>query len=423
MFIYKTVLLIVFYFGFPIILIYATQKISWLNKIGTVVLAYIFGLIIGNIGIFPRAGEQFKLILGDKSSIALNEAERLFEEGVISTSDLVANQIASLQGTLINILILLAIPLLLFSLDIKKWLKIAREALLSLLLALSSLMLAIFIGYYIYKDLIDESWKVSGMLVGLYTGGTPNLAAIGTALEINANTFLLTHAYDLLTGTVCFIFLMTIAQRLFNRFLPSFQRKHAKYGDKLDLIHDEDIDSFKGMLTKDGIVELIKAFGFALIIVAFSGGLSLLVPKHSQDVTAILSITTLGLLFSNWKTVNKIKHSFQLGMYLIIVFCMVVASMANLYEMFRVEYIHLFSYVALVLFGSIFIHVLLSKIFNVDSDTTIITITALAYSPPFVPVVAGALKNRNIIISGLTVGILGYALGNYLGIAIAYFLR
>jgi uncharacterized membrane protein len=110
-------------------------------------------------------------------------------------------------------------------------------------------------------------------------------------------------------------------------------------------------------------------------------------------------------------------------MYLIIVFSMVLASMANLYDMFHIEYIHLFSFIAIVLFGSIFIHVLLSKIFNVDTDTTIITITALAYSPPFVPVVAGALKNKNIIISGLTVGILGYALGNYLGIAIAYFLQ
>jgi uncharacterized membrane protein len=140
-------------------------------------------------------------------------------------------------------------------------------------------------------------------------------------------------------------------------------------------------------------------------------------------VTIILTITTLGLLLSNWKIVNRIKHSFQLGMYLIIVFSLVLASMANLYDMFHIEYLHLFNFVAIVLFGSIFIHVLLSKIFNVDTDTVIITITALAYSPPFVPVVAGALKNKNIIISGLTVGILGYAVGNYLGIAIAYFLR
>jgi uncharacterized membrane protein len=69
------------------------------------------------------------------------------------------------------------------------------------------------------------------------------------------------------------------------------------------------------------------------------------------------------------------------------------------------------------------IHVGLSRLFKVDADTTIIAITALTYSPPFVPAVAGALKNKEIIISGLTIGILGYAFGTYMGIFIATILK
>lgn len=423
MLIFKTIVLIVFYFGFPAVIIYATQKVSLLNKIGAVVLAYIFGLIVGNIGIFPRASSQLKMALEGKAYLSADRINQLLDQGAITATDVVANQVASIQDALMIIVILLAIPLLLFSLDLKKWLKIAREALLSLVLGLTSLLLAIFIGYYFYKDLIDESWKVSGMLVGLYTGGTPNLAAIRTALDISANTFLLTHTYDLVTGVICFVFLMTIAQRLFNSFLPSFKTKHAKYAEKIDLDHNEEMDSFAGMLTRSGIIQLSKALGFSSIVMAIGGVMAMLVPQNSQMATAILTITTLGILFSNWSVVNRIPNSFQLGMYLIIVFSLIVASMGNFSGIFQFEYLHLFSYVALVLFGSIFIHVLLSKLFKVDTDTTIITITALAYSPPFVPVVAGALKNKNIIISGLTIGILGYALGNYLGIAIAYLLQ
>jgi uncharacterized membrane protein len=52
-----------------------------------------------------------------------------------------------------------------------------------------------------------------------------------------------------------------------------------------------------------------------------------------------------------------------------------------------------------------------------------ITSTALICSPPFVPVIAGALNNRKLIISGLTVGIVGYAVGNFLGVSIAYILH
>ena len=57
---------------------------------------------------------------------------------------------------------------------------------------------------------------------------------------------------------------------------------------------------------------------------------------------------------------------------------------------------------------------------KIDADTVIISGSALICSPPFVPVIAGALRNREVILTGLAVGIAGYAVGNYLGIIIAY---
>lgn len=66
---------------------------------------------------------------------------------------------------------------------------------------------------------------------------------------------------------------------------------------------------------------------------------------------------------------------------------------------------------------------LLSAIFRIDVDTVIITSVAAICSPPFVPMVAGALKNREIIVSGLTAGIIGYAVGNYLGVFCAYLFK
>ncbi|MCK5102700.1 MAG: DUF819 family protein, partial [Cyclobacteriaceae bacterium] len=241
-----TILLVVFYFLFPVLIIYLTQKIKVLGKIGAVVLAYFFGLFFGNIGLFPRASDSFREILKDKTTLPSHEVEQFFNQGLISMSDVVVNQIASVQNTLISIVILLAIPLLLFSLDIKRWLKLAKDALFSLVLAMISLLAAIFIGYFIYKDLIEESWKITGLLVGLYTGGAPNLAAIGAALEINANTFLLTHTYDMVIGAVCLLFLMTVAQELFNTFLPSFKAKHANISSDIEISQNEDIESFKG---------------------------------------------------------------------------------------------------------------------------------------------------------------------------------
>jgi uncharacterized membrane protein len=140
-------------------------------------------------------------------------------------------------------------------------------------------------------------------------------------------------------------------------------------------------------------------------------------------VVVILSITTLGVLASLVPYVNRIEKTFQLGMYFILVFSFTVASMADLGLIFSIGYLGLFAYISYAYFGSLLLHLLLSKIFRVNADDYLITTTALVFSPPFVPVVAGALKNKDVIITGITVGIIGYIIGNYLGVALGYFLK
>jgi uncharacterized membrane protein len=62
-------------------------------------------------------------------------------------------------------------------------------------------------------------------------------------------------------------------------------------------------------------------------------------------------------------------------------------------------------------------------VFRVDTDTVVITSTAAVFGPPFVGPVAAAINNREIVVSGMTTGVVGLALGNYVGLAVAYLLR
>lgn len=134
-----------------------------------------------------------------------------------------------------------------------------------------------------------------------------------------------------------------------------------------------------------------------------------------------MGITTFSILASLIKKINEIEKTFDYGMYFILVFSVVVASMAD-FRLFSTSHIQIFYWVAIVYIGSLIIHVGLAALFKIDADNVIIVSTALTCSPPFVPVVAGALKNREIILSGLTVGIIGYAIGNYLGVLMAQIL-
>ena len=73
--------------------------------------------------------------------------------------------------------------------------------------------------------------------------------------------------------------------------------------------------------------------------------------------------------------------------------------------------------------GALLVHGILSRIFRVDVDNFLIISVALSMSPPFVPVVASSLRNREIILPGLIIGLIGYAVGNYIGVLMGYLIQ
>ena len=419
----KIVLLVIFYFAFPLIIIGMCKRWSILKKVGSIVLAYGFGLFFGSIGIFPHGSEAFRMALQGRAALPDKELQTLLDAGTISQDDSYVNSIASAQDMLVSVIVPLSFPLLLFSLNIKRWLRFAREGFISMILALISVVLIVSSGYFIFRSIVPDSWKVAGMLVGVYTGGTPNLVSLKVALGVDPNLFVMTSTYDMIVGAVTIIFFITIGPKIFRSILPPF-KKHGNTEVTDEIIEEaEGFEDYSGMFRKGRILPLLEALGFALLIFIASYGISLLLPKISQMVVVILSITTLAILASLINHINRIQKTFQLGMYFILVFSLAVSSMADLRVIFNIGFLGLFAYISYAYFGTLVLHIILSKIFRVNADDFLITTTAFVFSPPFVPVVAGALKNKDVIITGITVGIIGYVIGNYLGVGLGYFLK
>jgi uncharacterized membrane protein len=313
----------------------------------------------------------------------------------------------------------------------------ARKTFLSLILAIVSILVMIFLGYFIFKNKIQEIWNISGMLVGCYSGGTPNMASIKMALNVDADTFIVTNTYDLMVGAVVFLFLVTIAQRTFLLFMRPFRAEDMEMtdGQSVEAIRSE-FESYDGIFKARTFKPILAAISIAVFIIGLSYLISLGVellgsklstdqakdPETLQMSVLIICITTLGILSSLIKKINRIKKMFQVGMYLILIFCIVVASMADI-RSFNLSSWPILVYIVIAVVGSLFLHGILSWIFNVDVDNFLIISAGLTMSPPFVPVIAGALHNKLIIIPGLVVGIIGYAIGNYLGILVAGILK
>jgi uncharacterized membrane protein len=173
-------------------------------------------------------------------------------------------------------------------------------------------------------------------------------------------------------------------------------------------------------------MQLLAAFGLSVLITGIGAGLSMLVPPEYlpyKNAVAILTITTLGIIASLFRRINRIEKTFQLGMYLILVFSLTVASMADIGTMFGKGMMDLVLFITWCYFGSLVLHIILAKIFRIDADNFLITSTAFIFSPPFVPLVANALKNKDVIVTGIAGGVLGYMLGNYFGFTLAHILE
>ena len=61
------------------------------------------------------------------------------------------------------------------------------------------------------------------MLIGVYTGGTPNMSAIGLALGVKEEIFLLLNSADIFFCAFYFIFLITVAKIFLGFFLPPYK--------------------------------------------------------------------------------------------------------------------------------------------------------------------------------------------------------
>jgi len=318
----------------------------------------------------------------------------------------------------------LALPMLLFTLDIRQWSNVAGKAMLSMLLATTSVVTLATSLFFVFREQgAETAGNLAAMSVGVYTGGTPNLAAIKAGLDIPHSEYILFHSLDTVVGAVYMLAMLTLGIPLFRHILkrPSqVQHMPGEQGPHFDE------DDFRPLLERENLPQLVKVACLSGVALLLSLGVSKLLESmlslEDGSALVIVALTTIGILLSLIPQVRGLHLAYKAGMYLIYVFCFAVASMASLDDLRQLD-----ASVAVFLIGtvtgSLLLHALMCRLAGIDSDTFMVTSVAAVCSPPFVPMLARALDNPGTILSGMTTGIIGYALGNYLGISLALLLK
>ena len=374
-------LLLIFYIVAPAGVLFICRKNKVFNKIGPVLTLYLLGVLVANIGILPTEEIAYKKIFD-------------FME--------------SFSGALIP----LALPMILFGCNFRKF--SLGKSVGAFVIGAVSVAAFVIAGYYIFRgNLGEEGPKMGAALTGQYLGGAANLAAIKQMLGLSADNFVILSTCNLIVSFFYLMFLMGGGVKIARWIV-------GKRGGKEQNVNLEEYteeNPYKEFGKKKSLLQLGKVLVAALVVMGISVYIGTVAGggKGISMVALILSITTLSLLLTTWKEVRTWDKSYDAGMYLIYVFCLVMATMADLSKIDWNQSLYILLFQAVIIFGSLFLTILLAKLFRIDADTAVITSDTLINSPLCVPMIAATMKNKDVIMTGIANGLLGYAVGNYIG--------
>ena len=386
----KVYIILALYIVFPILIIEAFKRWTIVQKIGTVVLAYAVGIIASLCGVFNFATPE------------------------------VAESFSKLQSTIMSVAVPLAIPLMLFNCDFKLWTKSLPKTAWALVTGIVAVIIASISGYFIFRNNVPEIAKVTGMMAGIYTGGTMNFNALGAALKVDRSVMAIVLAFQMVITTPYIFFLLGGGYKIFRKLLPYKDITHKGRMDE-DQVETADVENYRGMFEKKNFIGMMKGLGLSVIFLAVGAGLALLITGTLNELVVILTITTLSIIASFFKPIRELPKTFELGMFFILIFSVIVASMFDINSV-NGGSLYIGGFVFWIIGISVGLHLLLCRIAKVSGDLFCVCQVGLLCSPPFVPPIAGAMKNKKVLISGIVVGLVGYAIGTYLGALLAWVL-
>ena len=376
---------LLYLFGVPLALMLLAKRWPIIEKISPMVILYIIGLVVGNAGWL----------------------------GVGTTN--ICTQVS-------NVVVLLTIPLMLLGCNYKSL--SAKMALKAFFSGLVSVLTVTVAGFFLFHGQAAATGleradfaRISAVMAGIYIGGIPNLAPVSKAVELPQHLFLLVSSYDLIVTGLYLIVIVFFGNVIVRTLFSKKSQASSTENDTPETEHHTKKTWPKTLLNR------AMGIGIALLIALIAYCISMLLPTQNSVAIIIIAITTLSIAISFLKPVKKLEGTFDMGLYFVYVFCLAVATMVNVHDLELSKHLFILYYIGFAVFGSLALQLLAAKIFKIDGDLTLATSIAFINSPPFVPMVAATLKNKDIILPGIAIGLLGYAVGNYLGIGIFLMLR
>jgi len=352
------------------------EKVAWLSRVGASLMALILGAVLSNAGVVPASSPVYEVIEGPLTSLAI--AWLLL---AVNLSDL----------------------------------KVAGPRMIgAFFLACFGTALGAFAGGILFAGTFGENtWRLGGVFTGTYSGGSVNFVSVGRGVELPDFLFAGATAADALT-TAIWLALCLMLPIWLHRFYP------APIPGKEDGGGDEDQAGNHPFFDRVPLSTLdlanLLAVGFILVVAAEWVG------RLIPSVPAVVWLTTFALLVGHLKHFRSERGALQLGNLALHFFFVLIGIHSRISEIASVG-VEVF-YFTLVVVG---VHGLVvfggGRLLRWDLGTLSVASQAAVGGPSSALAVAVSREWKGLVLPGIIVGLLGYAVGTYLGFGVAWALR
>lgn len=326
-----------------------------------------------------------------------------------------------------NILLLLAIPLLLFKSDIRKIYKSSGKTFLIFNICAVSAFLASCLIPIIFRN-VDNISKFAAMYSAAAVGGTVNAVAVTQIFDVPT---------DMLNG-LGLVGNFTVALIVF--FFGQFCRTKF-FRTKFRHPH---IDEYEKELAegdnKEGATEAAlywKSKGISLKDIAQAMAITFVIVSISQLVSGIISNSNAGFVVKQLfgsvylvmtllttivatafpKFMGNVKGSDELGNIMLLMWFVTIGCSANLVQI--IQYGGLIICAFCIVFAVMCLLVFtIGKIFKFDLEEMMVGIIASIGGPPTAAALSISMGWKKMVVPGVLVGLYGYIIGNYVGVLI-----
>ena len=304
-----------------------------------------------------------------------------------------------------------AVPLLLLKANLRRIIPETGPMLGAYFLGVAGTLIGAIIGLWVLP-MGSVGPDLAGILSATYIGGSMNFAAVAEALEFTEATLLTAAlAADNVVGTLHILVVVLIPSvAILRRWIPSPIVETSEAPQHDEIAADDEVVPFNP-------AHICLALTISLMISAIGYGIAeiLDIPNYG-----ILFITAITLLVANvfHNQLENLHGALETGILMMYIFFATIGAGADVAVMIDAG-VMVFIYACFIIITHLIVIVLGAKLFKMDLAEIVIASLACIGGPVAPAAIAASRGWRKLVTPGLMVGILGYAIANFIGVGLA----